>query len=142
MKHTRKLLLCAFMVPFDFAALAIGLFEPDILPCGALVGTHASAEFVLAVAMELITIAAIPLALKMFKFNAVASRLTSPKALCRFGLMRLALLGVPMMVNILLYYLFMNVAFGYLAIITALCMAFVYPSKDRCAAEISADLIE
>ena len=46
------------------------------------------------------------------------------------------MLTVPMVVNTLLYYLFMNVAFGYLAIILALCIFFVFPSMSRCEAEV------
>ena len=33
--------------------------------------------------------------------------------------------------------MYMNVAFGYMAIIGALCLCFVYPSKDRCQLETS-----
>ena len=68
-------------------------------------------------AMEILTIAFIPLALKLFKLRAVAKRLRTPQALLCLGSLRLAMLTVPMVVNTLLYYLFMNVAFGYLAII-------------------------
>jgi hypothetical protein len=40
-----------------------------------------------------------------------------------------------LLANTLLYYVFMNTSFGYLAIIILLCMPFVYPSKDKCMAE-------
>ena len=101
-----------------------------------LAGADANGEFLAAMVMELLTIAFIPFALKMFKLRYVASRLVSPEALLRFGLARLALVVVPMLINTLLYYLYLNVAFGYLAIILALCLFFVFPTKDRCEAEM------
>ena len=74
--------------------------------------------------------------MKLFKLRAVAKRLRTPQALLCLGSLRLAMLTVPMVVNTLLYYLFMNVAFGYLAIILALCIFFVFPSMSRCEAEV------
>ena len=47
----------------------------------------------------------------------------------------MSLLADPMLINTLLYYVFMNVAFGYMAIIGLLSMVFVYPSKSRCEQE-------
>jgi len=41
------------------------------------------------------------------------------------------MLLVPMLVNAVLYYLFMNVAFGYMAIILFLACFFVFPSQER-----------
>ena len=41
-----------------------------------------------------------------------------------------------MVVNTLLYYIYMNTTFGYMAIIMALCLPFVFPTKGRCLAEI------
>ena len=40
-----------------------------------------------------------------------------------------------MPLNTVLYYLFMNTTFGYMAIILAICLPFVYPSEARCEAE-------
>ena len=131
MKHTRNILLSFTLVP-----LAMLLFETGLLESGMLAGADANGEFLAAMVMELLTIAFIPFALKMFKLRYVASRLVSPEALLRFGLVRLALVVVPMLVNTLLYYLYLNVAFGYLAIILALCLFFVFPTKDRCEAEM------
>ena len=49
---------------------------------------------------------------------------------------RLLMLCVPMIVNTVLYYVFMNVAFGYMGIILFLCLFFVMPTMDRCLSEI------
>ena len=53
------------------------------------------------------------------------------KAMLRWGTVRLAMLCVPMVLNTWLYYQFMNVAFGYMAIIGLLSLAFVYPTRTR-----------
>lgn len=137
MRHTQHILLCNTLVPLALVLATIVLFETDVLPCGVLKGQQTQAEFVAAVTMEILTIALIPLALKLFRLRAVSSRLhrQGAEALLRFGLLRLAMLTVPMMANTLLYYLFMNVAFGYLAIILALCLFFVFPTAARCEAE-------
>lgn len=136
MKRTQHILFISAVVPLTIVALAVVLFETDLLPCGVLRGQQVDFEFVAAVAMEVLTIAFIPLALKLFKLHAVAKRLRTPQALLCLGSLRLAMLTVPMVVNTLLYYLFMNVAFGYLAIILALCIFFVFPSMSRCEAEV------
>ena len=49
----------------------------------------------------------------------------------RKAMLRLLLLGCPLLVNTFLYYLFMNVAFGYMAIILFLCLLFIIPTKER-----------
>ena len=133
MKRTQHILFISAVVPLTIVALAVVLFETDLLPCGVLRGQQVNFEFVAAVAMEILTIAFIPLALKLFKLRAVAKRLRTPQALLCLGSLRLAMLTV---VNTLLYYLFMNVSFGYLAIILALCIFFVFPSMSRCEAEV------
>lgn len=128
--------MIAFAAPIILSLLMVALFETDVLPCGLLEG---QAEFLTAVTMELVTIMAIPVALKMFRLKFIATRLTTPRALMRWGLLRLLLLGVPMVVNALSYYLFMSAAFGYLGIILLLCMVFVTPTKARCYSEIVYD---
>ncbi|MBQ8712837.1 MAG: hypothetical protein IJ551_08505 [Prevotella sp.] len=53
----------------------------------------------------------------------------------KWGVLRLIMLEVPMLVNTLLYYAYANTAFGYMAIIIAITLPFVYPSMNRCMAE-------
>ncbi len=55
----------------------------------------------------------------------------------KWGLLRLLILEVPMVVNTYLYYIYMNTTFGYLAIILLLCLPFVMPTESRCLAETS-----
>lgn len=134
-QQTQRLLLCRMAVQVGVPVLLAALFETDLLPVGMMAGTRHGTEFVAAIVMELLTIVAIPLALKLFKLRFVAKRLTSPDALMKFGSLRLDMLTLPLLANTLLYYMYMNVAFGYLAIILLLCLFFVYPSMDRCRAE-------
>ena len=138
MKPTQRVLMIAFAAPIVLSLLMVALFETDVLPCGLLAGQgEGQVEFITAVTMELVTIMAIPVALKMFRLKVIASRLTTPRALMRWGLLRLLLLGVPMVANALAYYLFMSAAFGYLGIILLLCMVFVTPTMARCYSEIT-----
>ena len=52
-----------------------------------------------------------------------------------WGFVRLAMLAFLVIVNVACYYLYMNASFGYMAIIAAICMLFVYPSLGRCKEE-------
>ena len=112
------------------------LFETDVLPSG-LMATEKQTEFRLTTLMELLTLASVYMSLRLFKFDKVHQELVTRKAdgLRRWGLIRLAILLLPMPLNTVLYYLFMNTTFGYMAIILAICLPFVYPSEARCEAE-------
>lgn len=112
------------------------LFETDVLPSG-LMATEKQTEFLLTTLMELLTLASVYMSLRLFKFEKVHQELVTLKAdgLRRWGLIRLAILLLPMPLNTVLYYLFMNTTFGYMAIILAICLPFVYPSEARCEAE-------
>lgn len=112
------------------------LFETDVLPSG-LMATEKQTEFLLTTLMELLTLASVYMSLRLFKFDKVHQELVTLKAdgLRRWGLIRLAILLLPMLLNTVLYYLFMNTTFGYMAIILAICLPFVYPSEARCEAE-------
>ncbi len=135
MKETQKILMRTFCAFVAAAAVIAALFETHILDDGAWAGADESSEFVVLSAMELLTLCAIPVALRLFKFRAVACRLAAPQGLLRYGMLRMLMLCVPMLINTVLYYLYMSVAFGYMGIILFLCLAFVVPTKGRCEAE-------
>lgn len=126
---------CTFAV---LSAVVAVLCESGLLPEGVLKTADGSVEFAAVVTMELLSICVIPVALRLFKWKAVARRVATPEGLLRMGMARLLMLCVPMLANTVLYYLYVNVAFGYLAIILFLCMAFVLPTKERCADEMAA----
>jgi hypothetical protein len=57
------------------------------------------------------------------------------EALLKWGVLRLSMLEVPLILNTICYYLFLNTSFGYMAIILLLCLPFVFPSRERCNSE-------
>lgn len=136
MKKTKNLLTCVFTAGIIIVVVLIALYESDILASGMLAGEHQS-EFLWTTLMELATLGCAFLALRLFKFDMVHRALNDQKevALKKWGLLRLTLLFVPLLVDTLLYYNYMNPTFGYLGIILALCLPFVYPSEGRCIAE-------
>jgi hypothetical protein len=136
---TQKILMRTFCAFMALTAIIIALCETGVLDEGPLAGTNESSEFVVLSAMELLTICIIPVALRLFKFRIVARSLVTSRGLLHYGMLRLLMLCVPMLINIVLYYLYMNVAFGYMGIILFLCMAFVVPTKGRCEAEFRSE---
>ena len=137
MKKTKNLLTITFWSNLTVALVIAVLFETDILPAGFAAGINNSAEMVVTMLMELLTLALIPLSLKLFKLKPVNRALVNRKAqaLLPWGTLRLCLLFGLLLANSLLYYIYMNTAFGYMALIVVLCLPFVYPSMDRCLTE-------
>lgn len=136
-RHTRNVLMLVLGIAVAVSLIAVVLYESDTLPVGVLSGRGGSDEFVVTMLMELLTLCVIPLALRLFRFKTVAARLTSADELLRWGMMRMLMLCLPMVVNTLLYYIYMNVAFGYMAIILLLSLCFVLPTMPRCEAEMN-----
>ena len=137
MEKVRKILLIEFWLPIIICLVLIVLVENEVLLPGAY-GDDKIMDYYLAIIMELITICLIPLSLRLFKFKKIKAVLQekSFEGLKRLASLRMCMLVVPMMLNTILYYLFMNVAFGYMGIIGLLCLVFVYPSKSRCNSEV------
>ncbi len=133
METIQKKLQLIFWIPIVLSAIIIVSGELDIIPNGILANDK-QVEFVIMSMMEILTIIAIPVALKLFKFKAIANKLSSDTLLHfeRWGIVRLCLLNVPMVINLVCYYLFVGAGFGYLAIILFLSLFFVYPSLSRC----------
>lgn len=136
MKKVSKQLMVFYTAQVALALVAIVLFELDVLPAGIKADDKQS-EFALTSVMELITLGAAFLGLRLFKFKAIHNDLVTRKeiAMWKWGMARLIILEAPMVINTLLYYIYMNPTFGYLGIILALCLPFVYPSEGRCIAE-------
>lgn len=131
-------MLYNFLFMAGIGLLMVALYECELLPITPL-SEATQLLFLLQVAMELLTIVVIPIALKLFAIKKMRQKLIKGGAstLLRWGTFRLNLLGLPMLINVFLYYQCMSPAFGYLAIILFLCLFFVYPSMDRCLAETS-----
>ena len=137
MKQVKNTLTWLFWTALATAILIAVVFETDAIEPGMLAGTSANGEFIVTTLMELLTLASVPLALKLFRFKKIHSDLTARKAeaLRTWGLLRLGLLALLLIANTLLYYIYMNTAFGYMALIIVVCLPFIYPSMDRCLTE-------
>ena len=138
MRKTRNILMTEFVAFISIAVFVVSLYECDIL-IGGVLAAEKNAEFVIAAVMELVTLAAIPLTLRMFKLSNVKRSIgnTGSLGLCKWGTVRIFLLGLPLVLNTILYYLFMSTTFGYMAIIVLLCFPFIFPSMGRCNYEVS-----
>ena len=120
------------------ALVIIVLFETDVLPAGVKADDKQS-EFVLTALMEIVSLGAAFMGLRLFKFKAIHNDLVSRKetAMWKWGMTRLLILEAPMVINTLFYYIYMNTTFGYMGIMLLLCLPFVFPSLSRCLAETS-----
>lgn len=123
-------------------AVTVIAFESGLLMEGALSGDrHTDTHLLTQMWMVVAALVGIPMALKMFSIKLVRDRLTadesrSARALLAWGTLRLLLLGLPMVADALCYYLFgADVRFFYLALIEALALFFVFPSRARCENE-------
>lgn len=138
MKKVSKQLTAFYIAQVALALVFIVLFELDVLPVG-IMSEDKQSEFVLTALMEIVSLGAAFLGLRLFKFKAIHHDLVTreEKAMWKWGMTRLLILEAPMVIDTLLYYIYLNTTFGYLAIILLLCLPFVFPSLNRCLAETS-----
>jgi len=122
-------LFVAFIVA---TLLVVALFESGVLTMGGLISDNKQTEFGLTIMAEIMALALIPLALRLFKISVVCRRLVTMKAVLRWELVRVLMLCIPLLLDTLLYYLYLNVSFGYLSIILFLCLFFIVPTERRC----------
>ena len=136
MRKISKQLTLVYILLAAIALAIVALYELDVLESGVLADSKQT-EFVALTVMELTSLAAAFIGLRLFKFRMIHNELVtnSEPAMLKWGLLRLLILEVPMVVNTYLYYIYMNTTFGYLAIILLLCLPFVMPTESRCLAE-------
>ena len=132
MNKTISLLRTVLIANVGVAVVIAALYELDILPSGMMTGRPQD-EFLSTISMELITIVFIPVALRLFKTKDVEKRLEEGdiKAFRKWGLLRILMITVPLVLNTLLYYSFMNTTFGYMALILLICLPFIYPAARK-----------
>jgi hypothetical protein len=138
MKNISKYLTLIYILLAALTLAVIMVFETEMLEPGPMAGENQS-EFIFTFVMELVSLGAAFLGLRLFKFKAVHDDLIARQepAMMKWGTIRLLILEVPMLADTLLYYMYMNTTFGYLAIILLLCLPFVFPSLNRCLSETS-----
>lgn len=127
-----------FVTSLLLEAVIVMCYETNIILEGGYAG-NVTAEFITVTVMELVTIVSVPVALKMIKYSASQDiiRRKREDGLYKLASIRMALIVVPMLVNTLCYYLFLNVAFAYLAIVLAISLAFIVPTAKRCESEMA-----
>lgn len=132
MKKTVNILRTLFIASVGIAVVVVALYELDILPSGVL-ADRPQDEFLCTIAMELVTIVFIPIALRLFKTKDVDRRLDEGdiKTFKTWSIVRILMITVPLLMNTLLYYIFMNTAFGYMALILLICLPFIYPATRK-----------
>ena len=138
MKKVSKQLTAFYIAQIVIVLVIIVLFETDMLPVGIKADDKQS-DFVLTALMEIISLGAAFLGLRLFKFKPIHNDLVKRKApaMWKWGMTRLLILEAPMVINTLLYYIYMNTTFGYLGIMLLLCLPFVFPSLNRCEGEVT-----
>lgn len=136
MKKISKQLTFFYILLAAIALAIVALYEFGVLESGVLADSKQT-EFVALTVMELTSLAAAFIGLRLFRFRMIHNELVTNEepAMLKWGLLRLLILEVPMVVNTYLYYIYMNTTFGYLAIILLLCLPFVMPTESRCLAE-------
>ena len=132
MKKTVNILRTLFIAAVGIAVVVVALYELDILPTGVL-ADRPQDEFLCTIAMELVTIVFIPIALRLFKTKDVDRRLDEGdiKTFKTWSIVRILMITVPLLMNTLLYYIFMNTTFGYMALILLICLPFIYPATKK-----------
>lgn len=136
MKETRNFLMTVFVGALVLTGLIVLVYETGVLESG-MMAEKKEIEFITLTMMEIMTLAAIYLALRFFKMEKIRQDLVARKevALKKWGLLRMELLDVPLIANTLFYEWYLNTTFGYMAIILLICQPFIYPSMARCLAE-------
>lgn len=145
MKKTKNILMAEFVISVIISLMIVILFETDLfVDFKGLYAGFKQEEFVWLSVMELITVSVIPLSLKMMKIKRIKSYLTkdsalTPQHLLNIGSFRMLMLTLPMLANVLLYYLYWQTTFGYMAFILFFCLFFIFPTSGRCESETAAE---
>ncbi len=129
------------LMAWGIATLAVAILcfgEAHCLPLGII-----PQSFSLQALECLLTLLCVPLALKLMATKHAKARLkTHPKAYAPLSALRLALLALPLLLGLLLYYLMMDTSMLYCALIAALAHVYVWPTKRRQAHETGQDTPE
>lgn len=131
-------LLCYGSVAIS-VILAI-LFETDVLPMGFL-RPQTVIEFVVTYVMEFIAITFVWLSLRLLKFKSlqqwiIAENSKQTTRYSLFSMGRMALNCLPLLLNVVFYYLFVNTTFSGLIAIHLVALMFMLPNKKRMESEL------
>ncbi len=80
----------------------------------------------------MLTVVCVPVALKLLSWHRVRSCVANnPEEYCMWATKRLLMIYIPMLLDITLHYLLMDMSPFYLALICAVAVLYVWPSKVR-----------
>lgn len=120
-------------------ALAFALIIEFIMidEVGGILTENKQSEFVFENVAILWTLASIYFSLRLFKFKKIedALRFNPLENYRKYCVLRLALLDLPLLFDILCYWLFVNSSFAWLGVLIGLAFPFVYPTKERFLSE-------
>ena len=130
--NTIKFLRAIFFCELLTAALLAAIFETGMLDNSQL-AEPAGRAYLLEIAGVALTVASIPLAMKLMHFETVRRAIKDNEANYRtWSSVRLILLYASLGYNLLMYYLLgFDVTCGYLALMTVVAFFFVWPSRGR-----------
>ena len=137
-RYTVRTLRAVYWLAVLVALLVALLFETGTAAAGFLWCDDGGArEFVVVTICELATIVLLPSALFLFRIKRIRRALKAggTATLLRLGLVRIAMIGVPLIADTLLYYGYMSVSPAYMALMSLVVMVFIYPSETRCREE-------
>lgn len=142
LKQTQRALMAVYIGMMSFAIIWVGLCELTTPNFIGLLQKETEILFICQIVFQIGTLSLVPLALRLFKFRKIHEELindTTPNhaKLLVYGMLRMDMLHFPMIINILLYYFFMEPGFGYMAIVLFLSSLFIVPTMKRCEAEVT-----
>ena len=122
-----------FWLPVGFSCAVAGLCETEAIAICC--GCGGAREFWTVTVAELATVIMLPSSAFLHKTGRAKKCIErrGKPATHFLAAARILMTGIPLVANTLLYYAFMNVSFGYMAIISLIFMAMAYPGKDKSA---------
>ncbi|MDM8144565.1 hypothetical protein QUW02_01230 [Bacteroides eggerthii] len=132
---------CSWLI---VALAVVVLFETETCMPGVWIGTEMSeAFFFLLTATQLLTLCAIPVALKLLNWKSIRQQVTVPdqkgaQAYLRWNIVRCAILGGCLVLNLMVYYCTLEKANALCALILLFSYSFCWPSDAKRKAETDA----
>lgn len=142
LKQTQRALMAVYIGMMSFAIIWVGLCELTTPNFIGLLQKETEILFICQIVFQIGTLALIPLALRLFKFRKIHDEIINDETpnhakLLVYGMLRMDMLHLPMIINLMLYYFFMVPGFGYMAIVLFLSSLFIVPTMKRCEAEVT-----
>lgn len=142
LKQTQRALMAVYIGMMSFAIIWVGLCELTTPNFIGLLQKETEILFICQIVFQIGTLALVPLALRLFKFRKIHDEIINDETpnhakLLVYGMLRMDMLHLPMIINLMLYYFFMIPGFGYMAIVLFLSSLFIVPTLKRCEAEVT-----